>query len=96
MEACFEKMTPQWLNRAHVFTGSIGPAFTSFNYRLEMDEESRTVHAAAYSKLCYEKAEDVEKELFNWDEPGVEELKNWLQSRYEAYLAREGKDACAG
>lgn len=89
MEKRFEEMTTRWLKRAHVYTGSIGPAFHDFRYRLEMDEKEGVVRAAAYSKLCWEKADDVEKESFAWDDAGTEQLRGWLQSRYEAFLARE-------
>ena len=36
-------MTPNWLNRAHMYNGSIGPAFNSFNYRMEMDEKEKVI-----------------------------------------------------
>ena len=89
MEKCFEVMTPNWLNRAHMYNGSIGPAFNSFNYRMEMDEKEKVIYAATYSKLCYENADDVESKTFTWDDQGVEEMKTWLQSQYEAFQERE-------
>ena len=92
MQPQFEIMTPHWLNRAHMYNGSIGPIFSAFRYRMEMDEKEKMVHAATYSKICYEKADDVETRDFSWDDSGVEEMKNWFQSQYEAYLAREASD----
>jgi len=89
MEKCFEVMTPNWLNRAHLFNGSIGPAFNSFNYRMEMDEKENVIYAATYSRLCYEKADDVVSKSFAWDDQGVEQMKEWLQSQYEAFQERE-------
>lgn len=88
MEKCFEEMTPRWLNRAHVYTGSVGPTFHDFRYRMEMDEKERVIHASTYSKLCYEKADDVESKSFSWDDDGVEQMRNWFQSQYEAFLLR--------
>jgi len=89
MEKCFEVMTTNWLNRAHMYNGSIGPALNSFNYRMEMDEKERVIRAATYTKLCYEKADDVVSKSFTWDDQGVEEMKEWLQSRYEAFQKSE-------
>lgn len=87
---CFSRLTPQWLNRAYVYTGSVGPFLHDFRYRWELDSENKLVHAAVYSKICYEKASDVEKQDFPWDDAGVEELKEWLQNRYEAFQAAQG------
>ncbi len=89
MEAAFERITPNWLHRAFVYTGSVGTGFHVFRYRLAQDGEANTVHAAAYSDLCYDKASDVEKRDFAWDDAGVAELRDWLQERYEEYLARK-------
>ncbi len=89
MEAAFERITPNWLQRAFVYTGSVGTGFRVFRYRLAQDGEAKTVHAATYSNLCYDKAEDVEKRDFAWDDDGVAELRAWLQENYEAYLARQ-------
>lgn len=90
MEAVFQQLTPISLNRAYLFNGSVGPAFHDFRFRIEQDEKEKLIHAAAYSKVCYEKADDVEKRDFPWDESGVAELREWLQAGYEAFCAREG------
>lgn len=86
---CFERITPNWLNRAFVYTGSVGPFGKDFRYRCAQDAENRIVHAAAYSRLCFELAEDVHQQDFSWDEAGCAALREWLQSEYEAFLARE-------
>ena len=93
MEESFSCITPNWLNRAYVFNGSIGRMFHDFRYRLEQDEKEKKIYAAAYSKLCYELAEDVESKTFTWDEEGVAQLRDWLQERYEAFLQREASQA---
>ena len=35
----------------------------------------------------FKRAADVAEQDFPWDDDGVEALKAWLQSRYEAYCA---------
>ncbi len=89
MQEAFEQLTLNGLNRAYVYNGSIGRMKHDFRYRLEQDEKEQIIHAAAYSKICYEKADDIQKQDFPWSEEGVEELKQWLQSCYEAFAAQE-------
>lgn len=86
---CFAQITPNWLNRAYLYNGSYGPLFHDFRYRLEMNGKEKKVTASAYSKACYEATEDRETEVFDWTDEGVEAMKNWLQARYEAFVARE-------
>ena len=89
MQECFEQLTPDWLKRAFVYTGSVGPAFHDFRFRLAQDAKEQVIHAAAYSKVCYELAGDREERDFPWDEEGVEALKNWLEQKYEAFEQAE-------
>ena len=90
MQECFERLTPTWLNRAYLYNGSIGRPFHDFRYRLAQDEKQKIIHAAAYSKVCYELAEDKQEQDFSWDDEGVGRLKEWLQQQYEAFLQQEG------
>lgn len=84
MHPNFEVLTPQWFKRAYVYTGSIG----DFRYRFALDEDNHLLHTAVYSVYCYEVATDVKEQDFPYDEDGVAELKQWLQSEYEAYCAK--------
>ena len=86
---CFSCITPAWLQRAHVYTGSVGPMGKDFRYRLAMDGKEKIVHAAHYSRLCFELAPDVCQQDFPWDDDGTAALRQWLQDGYEAFLARE-------
>ena len=86
----FSRLTPNWLHRAFVYTGSVGPFQKDFRFRLAQDEENHLVHAAVYSKVCFELADDIVQQDFPWDEPGVEALKQWLQEQYEAFAAANG------
>jgi len=86
----FSRLAPDWFHRAFVYTGSVGPFDNDFRFRLAQDAENQRIHAAAYSRVAYELAEDKEERDFPWDEPGVEGLKAWLQERYEAYAAAHG------
>lgn len=83
MHPQFTELTPRWFKRAFIYTGSIG----EFRYRFNNDAKENVIHAAVYSQLCYELAADVAEQDFPWDDDGVEALKAWLQSRYEAYCA---------
>ena len=85
MHPYFEVLTPRWFKRAFVYTGSIG----EFRYRFANDKENNLIHAAVYTKVCYELADDIVREDFPWDEPGIEAMKLWLQERYEAFAARQ-------
>ena len=84
MHPQFEQLTPHWFERAFVYTGSIG----DFRYRYAMDKENNQLHVAIYTVYCYEVANDVEHRDFDWTDEGVEELKQWLQASYEAFLAK--------
>lgn len=86
----FSRLTPAWLHRAYVYTGSVGPLWNDFRFRLVQDGDNNQVHAAVYSRVCYELAEDKEERDFSWDDAGVESLKNWLQERYETFAAANG------
>lgn len=92
MHEQFARLTAKWLERAHVYNGSIGGIFHDFRYRLEQNDTARCIRAAAYSKVCYELADDRAEREFPWDEAGVEALKAWLQERYEAFLNEENGD----
>lgn len=86
---CIACITPAWLQRAHVFTGSVGPVGNDFRYRLAMDGKEGLVHAAVYSKLAFELAADVRQQDFPWNDDGAAALREWLQEGYETFL-REG------
>lgn len=84
MHPDFAQLTPQWFKRAFVYTGSIG----DFRYRYRNDAEAGLLHAAVYSVYCYEVATDVVEQDFSWDESGVEQLKQWLQTQYEQFSSK--------
>ena len=87
MERKFDYLTPRWLGRAHIYHGELD----AMRYRFAMDGKEKVIHAARYSKLCFELANDVEQQDFPWDEAGAAALGQWLQEGYEAFLAREGQ-----
>ena len=47
-----------------------------FRYRFDMGKEKGILHTAVYSVYCYE--------------AGVEELKQWLQAKYDQFSAGKG------
>ncbi len=84
MHPQFQDFTPQWFKRAYVYTGSIG----DFRYRFFHNTDD-VIHAAVYSRVCFELADDVTERDFPWTEEGVRALQQWVQERYEAFAARE-------
>ena len=81
MHPNFSQLTPRWFKRAFVYTGNID----DFRYRFEMDKDNGLLHTAVYTVYCFEVAKDVQQQDFPWDDQGVEQLKAWLQERYEHY-----------
>lgn len=61
-----------------VYTGSIG----EFRYRFHMEYDSDEVEVSAYTKWCYEKADDVETVRFTIKDGDLTELKEWLNEQY--------------
>ena len=88
MQAFFENLTPRWFQRAHVYVGSIGPCFHDFRFRFVQDEKERRITASVYSDVCFELATDVETREFPWTEEGVEDLKQWLEEKYQQWENR--------
>jgi hypothetical protein len=80
MEDPFAFLTPNWLKRAHVYHGNLGP----FRYRFAMDGENKTVNAAVYEDICYEKAQHIRTLQVPWDDAGVDQLRLWLNREYAA------------
>lgn len=85
MHPNFSQLTPRWFKRAFVYTGNID----DFRYRFEMDKDNGLLHTAVYTVYCFEVAKDVQQQDFPWDDQGVEQLKAWLQERYEHYTREE-------
>lgn len=81
MHPYFQELTPRWFKRAFVYTGSIG----DFRYRFANDFSEKVIHAAVYSRYCYEVATDVTEQDFSWDEDGVHTLQLWLQAALERF-----------
>lgn len=61
-----------------VYTGSIG----DFRYRFHMEFDSNEVEVAAYTKWCYEKADDVESAVFTIENDDLSALEEWLNAQY--------------
>lgn len=65
-----------------VYTGSIG----DFRYRFHIEFDSNELEAATYTKLCYEKAGDVEEAKFTIENGDLTELKEWMNAQYYKYF----------
>ena len=88
MQAFFKNLTLRWFQRAHVYVGSIGPCFHDFRFRFVQDEKESRITASVYSDVCFELATDVETREFPWTEEGVEDLKQWLEEKYQQWENR--------
>lgn len=84
LDEILPQLSPKWFDRATVYTGSQG----DFRYRFKKDKE--TVSAAVYSGVCYEKAQDVEEQVFPRTDEGVEQLRQWIQARRDDFFSRSG------
>ena len=83
MHPQFAQLTARWFLRAFNYTGSIG----DFRYRYLMEKDHSAIHAAVYTRLCYEAATDVVERDFAWTDEGVEELKAGMQAMLDAFSA---------
>ena len=83
MHPQFAQLTARWFLRAFNYTGSIG----DFRYRYLMEKDHSAIHAAVYTRLCYEAATDVVERDFAWTDEGVEQLKAWMQTMLDAFTA---------
>ena len=81
MHPQFAQLNSRWFMRAFNYTGSIG----QFRYRYLMEKDHSAIHAAVYTRFCYEAATDVREKDFPWTEEGVEQLKAWMQQAYETF-----------
>lgn len=89
MHKQFEELSPNWFHRAHVYTGSIGSFGNDFRYRFVPESDAKIIRVAIYTNTCYELATDIEESQFSWDEAGVDELKKWLQEKYEEHFLKQ-------
>ena len=85
-----EALSMHELRVTSVYTGSIG----EFRYRFHMEFDSDEVEVAAYTKWCYEKAEDVRETKFTIQDGDLTELKAWLNAQYEDFFPEEAKTSC--
>ena len=88
MHERFASITVKWLECARTqYTGSIEDRARGLDFRYRFEHlPDRQIKASTYSRLCYEKATDVEEQIFPWTEEGVEAMKHWYQQQYEKYL----------
>lgn len=78
MKREIEALSMHELRVTSVYTGSIG----DFRYRFHMEFDSNEVEVAAYTKWCYEKADDAESAVFTIENDDLSALKEWLNAQY--------------
>ena len=83
MHPQFAQLTDHWFMRAFNYTGSID----EFRYRYLMEKDHSVIHAAVYSRFCYEAATDVVERDFPWNDEGVAQLKEWMQHALDTFTA---------
>lgn len=82
MEEHFSFLIPNWLKRAHIYHGSLG----AFRYRFAADAAARTVDAAVYEDICFEKAQHIRTLQVSWDDAGVAQLRAWMEEAYASAM----------
>ena len=82
MHPQFSELTPAGSMGLCGCTGSIG----DFRYRFCHGQRRWSAATAVYTVYCFEAANDVQQQDFPWDDQGVEQLKAWLQERYDHYV----------
>ena len=79
MESSFSFLNSGFFTKAEVYPGSLGP----FRYRFKREGwiGSGRIQAWVYENTCFELAEHIETETFDWTEEGVEALRSWLDRK---------------
>lgn len=82
MHPQFSELTPRWFKRALC----VHRQHRRLSLSLRHGQGRRSAHTAVYTVYCFEAANDVQQQDFPWDDQGVEQLKAWLQERYDHYV----------
>ena len=79
MESRFAFLSSGFFTRAAVYPGSLG----TFRYRFQREGwiGSGRIQAWVYENTSFELARDVETEIFDWTDEGVEALRSWLDQK---------------
>lgn len=82
----FAFLTLHFLQKAQIYPGSLG----TFRYRLQRNGKANdgSIQAWVYENICFEKAQDIETETFEWTEEGMAALRAWLNRK----LAERGSE----
>ena len=85
-EDIFSFLNADFMRRASVYPGSVG----TFRYRIQQSGKvgDGRLQAWAYENVCFEKAKDVETEIFPWTDEGAAQLRAWLNGQ----LRRRGSE----
>ena len=79
MESSFSFLNSGFFTKAEVYPGRLG----TFRYRFKREGwiGSGRIQAWVYENTCFELAEHIETETFEWTEEGVEALRSWLDRK---------------
>ena len=79
MESSFSFLNSGFFTKAEVYPGSLG----TFRYRFKREGwiGGGRIQAWVYENTCFELAEHIETETFDWTEEGVEALRTWLDHK---------------
>ncbi|MEA4813854.1 MAG: hypothetical protein VB112_02955 [Oscillospiraceae bacterium] len=87
MHGEFERLTYSTIRIASDWTSSVG----DFRFKILYDFSTGNIEAFTYSKVCFEKADDVEGRKFEICDKDITPVKEWFDSQYGKYLERIGK-----
>ena len=77
-----------YFTQGNYFTGCIGD---EFRYRIEPDKENNAFKVYSYSNACFEKAENIVSESFEFTEEGLNAAVKWIVKQNQIYLENSGR-----
>ena len=77
-----------YFTQGNYFTGCIGD---EFRYRIEPDKENNAFKVYSYSNSCFEKAENIVSESFEFTEEGLDAAVKWIVKQNQIYLENSGR-----
>lgn len=78
----FDRPTWDMIRFENIYTDSR----KDFRWRHCPDKENGVIHAATYTVMCYECADDVEEKDFPFSPEGLEEANAWIESKFREFV----------
>ncbi len=79
----FDRPTWDMIRENNIYTNSR----KDFRWRHCPDRENEVIHAAVYTVMSYEYADDVEEKDFPLSKEGLTEANEWIESKFREFIA---------